>query len=766
MLAASTLLPWYTETTQGDLPDGIGHVRYEYHLGHYEGQSDEVLFDSDGDGVLDSDKSGAYMYRSKPNEENTTIGLAEFHKSGGWEGEHRDGGRPLSLMLFEFVGILVFISILMVSMLTILFLFTLKKQIGVRIITIIGLLTAVVCILTPAVFAIFLPSAFDADAKGIYEAEIGSSTGYKHKAPSSFFWGWESDYPQAGVETIWGAGPGWYLTLFACILMALAFMLMTAEEFILFHGLDISGDEVAESSKRSHKSHESSKGNNENSLKGNNNGQKTCMLAAFLLCAVFIAGGAACAQWKDYPHDSGPFSFPEDEGAHPESTIEWCYVAGHLTDGEGNVYGFAATFFENNAFFLSFTDEGNREHITYDDRLFVSFEEGRMGVTALRGFIRQLQNQPFTYHLNIDTGDVRMNLTLDAKKPPLPINTEGLIYMDAGNWTYYYSMTDLVTNGSLTLRGEEKQVNGISWLDRQWGSLKAVPSWEWWALQLDSGVEIWIGRIFNPVTGNVIWTHADIMYSDHSTVGSDELTIHNLDYWESPDSHIRYSHGWKVSIPGEGIELTITPSLLNQEMFSQDANVINFWEGSCSVSGKIHDTEVSGRAYAELFIDYGEEPGLSWLPGLLQLLVVAAVISGITEHTVKGGGAGAKTPKLGERYLNIGEKMYLKGEHERALVFYDRALSLDPSDVRIWTGKGEILHDLGRHREALDCYDMALELSPENTEARYNKGDVLLDMGMRSDAVECFRKVIEMEPEHEFADDMKKVISDTENHGG
>ena len=45
------------------------------------------------------------------------------------------------------------------------------------------------------------------------------------------------------------------------------------------------------------------------------------------------------------PRPGHRFSFPYDNGAHPDFRIEWWYVTGHLFDPAGRRFGFQATFF-------------------------------------------------------------------------------------------------------------------------------------------------------------------------------------------------------------------------------------------------------------------------------------------------------------------------------------------------------------------------------------------------------------------------------------
>ena len=59
--------------------------------------------------------------------------------------------------------------------------------------------------------------------------------------------------------------------------------------------------------------------------------------------------------------------------------------------------------------------------------------------------------------------------------------------------TYYWSYTNLVTTGQLTLEGKTYQVSGKSWFDKQGGTYtltKRWTNWEWFSLRFFDNEEI------------------------------------------------------------------------------------------------------------------------------------------------------------------------------------------------------------------------------------------------------------------------------------
>jgi predicted secreted hydrolase len=52
-------------------------------------------------------------------------------------------------------------------------------------------------------------------------------------------------------------------------------------------------------------------------------------------------------------------------------------------------------------------------------------------------------------------------------------------------------------------------------------------------------------------------------------------------YWTSDTSGVRYPVGWRLQVPGEGIDLQIDARVPDQEM----NHSVRYWEGAVAVSG-------------------------------------------------------------------------------------------------------------------------------------------------------------------------------------
>ncbi|MGZ4864516.1 MAG: tetratricopeptide repeat protein [Halobacteriota archaeon] len=69
--------------------------------------------------------------------------------------------------------------------------------------------------------------------------------------------------------------------------------------------------------------------------------------------------------------------------------------------------------------------------------------------------------------------------------------------------------------------------------------------------------------------------------------------------------------------------------------------------------------------------------------------------------------------------------------YEKAIVYCDKILEIDPHYADAWNNKGISLHKLSRYEEAIACYDKALELDPNNENVLNNKQESLRRLDKR-----------------------------------
>jgi predicted secreted hydrolase len=169
---------------------------------------------------------------------------------------------------------------------------------------------------------------------------------------------------------------------------------------------------------------------------------------------------------------------------------------------------------------------------------------------------------------------------------------------DIASW--YFSHTDLKTEGSLKIGEKTFSVHGMSWFDREISSGKMgkkEKGWDWFALQLDDGREIML-YIMRKTDGTADkYSSGTFIYRDgrYRHLAIDDFSITVLRHFRSARTGALYPSQWEIKIPGEGLDLKVTPLLEDQEFVATYSTGNYYWEGTCKVEGR-----TAGRAYVEM----------------------------------------------------------------------------------------------------------------------------------------------------------------------
>lgn len=113
-------------------------------------------------------------------------------------------------------------------------------------------------------------------------------------------------------------------------------------------------------------------------------------------------------------------------------------------------------------------------------------------------------------------------------------------------------------------------------------------------------------------------------------------------------------------------------------------------------------------------------------------------------------------------YYNKGMAAFNLKRYEKAVGYYDQALSIDPEYFDAHYRKGMALYKSGNLREAISCYDKALRnsrgviiieeyetvMKSDCADVYYNKGKAHEDMGKIFEAMECYQNAVTIRPNH------------------
>ena len=357
------------------------------------------------------------------------------------------------------------------------------------------------------------------------------------------------------------------------------------------------------------------------------------------------------------------FSFPADHASHAGYQTEWWYVTGNVNDEKGREFGYQFTIFRRALSSKSAQERGRTSAWAADDfyllHLAISDVEGKQhvdhealergvlgvaGATEISTVLKErppydritpeittreavgsepirvwtsetsFVRQPNGWQLKANSSRVGMDLKLEeyADRPGKHMlhgkdGEKGLSRKGPkpGQASYYYSVPRLSTTGSLTLDGKQfKITSGVSWMDHEFGSNQLSTDqagWEWFAVQLDSGVEIMLYVLRNKdgsIEPSSSGSWSDSVGCCHYFKVTDAM-LKSGGEWKSPHSGATYPLEWDLHLP-LNIVLKIKPVFADQEFHSAQGAKMNYYEGAIHVEGTQDGKPVKGRGYLEI----------------------------------------------------------------------------------------------------------------------------------------------------------------------
>jgi predicted secreted hydrolase len=318
-----------------------------------------------------------------------------------------------------------------------------------------------------------------------------------------------------------------------------------------------------------------------------------------------------------------PLAFPVDHGPHPEYRTEWWYFTGNLETAAGRRFGYQLTFFRqalapdvprrasawatNQVYMAHFalTDAaGDRFHA------FERLGRGAVGLAGARADPLRVWLDDWTaagagdgLSLRAAEADVALELALTPIKPITLHGDRGLSRKsaEAGNASYYYSLTRLESRGTITIGSTAFPVRGLSWMDREWSTSALGPDqvgWDWFALQLADGRDLMVYRLRRRDGSVDPFSSGTLVAADGTAhrLARDDVVIEVRDTWRSPRDGTRYPARWRLRVPRARLDLDVRPLLADQEL----ELTFRYWEGAVVARAADGDARVLGRGYVEL----------------------------------------------------------------------------------------------------------------------------------------------------------------------
>jgi predicted secreted hydrolase len=326
----------------------------------------------------------------------------------------------------------------------------------------------------------------------------------------------------------------------------------------------------------------------------------TCGLGAWFFYEVSYSKPAEI--WFETKAAEGSLiSLPKDDAPH-QAKIEWWYYNGHLSSESGKQFSFHYTIFlvtglmSHTVAHVSFNDYQTGQHYT---------EERRVGGNPSIGIANRfdfalgdwiMKGQNGADRIKVVGNDFDFDLNLTSTLPPVFHGKNGIIPMDIGGSSYYYSRTRMAISGSVKIGKKAETVKGIAWFDHQWGDFSTSQlSWDWFSLQLDDGADIMIYNLRDKASKTLVYTGSITKNGVTEILSNTDFTLTPGAKWISNKSGIAYPIEWNINIPNKNIAIT-TRSIIDNSEFDAKLTTYNiYWEGAVKVKGS-H----TGQGFMEL----------------------------------------------------------------------------------------------------------------------------------------------------------------------
>lgn len=369
-------------------------------------------------------------------------------------------------------------------------------------------------------------------------------------------------------------------------------------------------------------------------------------IISLLLCVFATSCLCVEAQFKQ-AIEPRTLQFPQDHASHPGFQTEWWYFTGNLKDDGGREFGYQFTIFRRAVSAQSASERGRTSAWAVDDvyighlaisdiggKTFHFQEEARRGVMDIAGATTphprplpasqggengarvwmgswEMLRTEKGFSLKAESKGVALKLELNETMAPVchgRPGEEGLSRKGPrpGQASYYYSIPQMKTAGSLALNGKTFAIkSGVSWMDHEFGSnqLSAEQAgWDWFSIQLDDGSALMLYMLRNKdgsLEPNSSGTWIDA--SGKATyLPLDAIKLTRGRKWRSEFSGGEYTLGWQIELPAQKVSLSVDAAQDDQEVRAAKTSRVSYYEGAVRVSGSVGEKKVGGSGYLEI----------------------------------------------------------------------------------------------------------------------------------------------------------------------
>ena len=336
---------------------------------------------------------------------------------------------------------------------------------------------------------------------------------------------------------------------------------------------------------------------------------------------------------------------PKDQYAHAGAPTEWWWHVGTLKEvGTGRLFGFeinATKMWTGALTQVSITDVSNSKYyqkFVVIDKCptdWAQTDSTKDWYVKLKGSdfttgggdiqMTSPQTDPTNMHVVSSFTDesgtkCSFDLQLNQLGNPLlvwgngmrEINPKGSTPLEKNN--YYYSLTNLQVSGSIVIAGKTFQVEGVTWMDHEYGYFLPKFKWMFQNIQLSNKVYLsgYTSDGDTPINGQPMSSHATLLIDGIShfvdtttTPMGPTITVNDTKYFT------------KVKLDIKNTDLNIDAKLTIESLVADQVFVAtgtSIYEAVASCTGTYNNTAVKGTAWNEQNLAKSSHPLINFKP--------------------------------------------------------------------------------------------------------------------------------------------------------
>jgi hypothetical protein len=185
-----------------------------------------------------------------------------------------------------------------------------------------------------------------------------------------------------------------------------------------------------------------------------------------------------------------------------------------------------------------------------------------------------------------------------------------LLYGGAGTFRlvdvprYEFAYPRMRTTGTLTIGEKKHNVQGTTWLDRQWGEMpENLTRWTWTSFHMPNGDNI---ALWDAVGKKSQHSWATVVHPDgsHEVVEAEPLARNATRPWTSPHTGRRYPTRWRIRIPRLNTSLTVRVTGPEDQEIRSSTPGGGYMRATAAFTGTYDGRKVSGETYVDMNGDW------------------------------------------------------------------------------------------------------------------------------------------------------------------